>query len=245
MSSSLLPRSLVLSTFSALLLLTALPARADLPIETIYLSRAEISDESLRGVIGIAVIQSMRGEDQQPGGELPRFLPDGESFKQDGAVVLKELVAISGSDYDVSVRKLPVVERRGHYVHVVINARTNERAWLSEIQEDGEGPELHFLSFDSKEWEWSGVELYHFAPKGESRLYLAPKSDARSYRLSPDYPPRINGEYADQRIIKARGNFLQLGAWVSMDEPLAPLGWVPISDENGLLLIWPVYAPMC
>jgi hypothetical protein len=246
MRLSLLPRAPLLSTLSLLVLLTALPARADLPTETIYLSRAEISDEALRGVIGVVFISAMTGPDEQPLGEVPSFRPEGDAFEPDGPLALKDLRALSGWDYDLqSLRKFPVVGRRGHYLHVVIDVHTNERAWISEIQEDEAGPDVEFLSFDSNKWEWSGIELYHLAPKGQSRLYLAPRLEARSHPLSPDYPPRRNGEFADARIIKVRGNFLQLGAMFDMDQPLEPLGWVPISDENGLLLIWPVYAPMC
>jgi hypothetical protein len=227
-------------------LLTALPARADLPTETIYLSRAEISDESLRHVIGVAFISSMTGPEEQPSGELPSFRPEGDAFEPDGPLILKDLRPLSGWDYDLqSLRKFPVVDRRGHYLLVVIDVRTNERAWISEIQEADEGPDVEFLAFDSKQWEWSGIELYHLAPQGQSRLYAAPRLEARSHPLSPDYPPRRNGEFVDARIIKTRGNFLQLGAMIDLDQPLEPLGWLPISDENGLLLIWPMFAPMC
>jgi hypothetical protein len=247
MSPLSLPRSLLLSTLSTLVLLAASPARADLPSETIYLSRAEISDESLRGVIGIAFISSMTGPDQQLSGEIPHFQPDGEDFEQEGTLPLKDLRAISGWDYDLqSLRKFPVVERRGHYLHVVVDVRTNERAWISDIQEAETGPEVEYLGFDSKQWEYQGIELYHFAPKAQTRLYTAPRADARFHPLSPDYPPRRKGEYAqDVRIIKTKGNFIQIGDTLSLDQPLEPLGWLPISDENGLLLIWPMYAPMC
>ncbi|HYI02517.1 hypothetical protein [Hyalangium sp.] len=246
MSLLLVSKRWVLATLSALVLLPSSPARADLPSETIYLSRAEISDEALRGVIGIAFIRSMTGSDQLPSGEIPCFLPDGDAFEPDGTLVLKDLRAISGWDYDLqSLRKFPVVARRGHHLQVVIDARTNERAWISEIQEDDEGPEVDFLPFDAKQFEWSGIELYHLAPKGQSRLYVAPRPDARFHSLSPDYPPRWNGEFVEVRIVKARGNFMLLGALVNLDTPLEPLGWVPITDENGLLLVWPMYAAMC
>lgn len=240
-------RSLLLSTLSALVLLAAAPARADLPSETIYLSRAEISDESLRGVIGVAFITSMTGSDQQPSGDLPYFQPDGESFTQEGLMAMSGLRAISGWDYDLqSLRKFPVVERRGHYLHVVIDARTNERAWISEVQEAETGPEVEYLAFDSRKWEYHGVELYHFAPKAQTRLYTAPRADARFHPLSPDFPPRRKGEFAqDVRIIKTQGNFIQIGDTLDLEQPLEPLGWIPISNEDGLLLIWPMFAPMC
>jgi hypothetical protein len=246
MCLSLLTRAPLLSALSLLVLLTALPARADLPHETIYLSRAEISDEALRHVIGIVFISSMTGPDEQPSGEVPSFRPEGDAFEPDGPLVLKDLRALSGWEYDVqSLRKFPVVERRGHYLLVVIDVHTNERAWISEVQEADEGPDVEFLAFDAKQWEWSGIEFYHLAPQGQSRLYTAPRLEARSHPLSPDYPLRRNGESVDARIIKMRGNFLQLGAMIDLDRPLEPLGWLPITDENGLLLIWPVFAPMC
>lgn len=246
MRLSLLSRTPLLSALSLFVLLAALPARADLPHEGLYLPREEISDEALRHVIGIAFITSMTGEDEQPSGELISYRPEGDAFEPDSKLIIQELRAISGWEYDLqSLRKFPVVERRGHYLHVVIDAHTNERAWISEVQETESGPDVEFLAFDSKQWEWSGVNLYSLAPHGETRLLLAPRSDARAYRLSPLYPLRRDGERVDARIRQIRGNFLQLGAWVDMDQPLLPLGWVPLTDENGLLLVWPVYAPMC
>jgi len=38
---------------------------------------------------------------------------------------------------------------------------------------------------------------------------------------------------------------VQVGELIDLGEELAPVGWVPLTDENGVLLIWPVYAPMC
>lgn len=246
MRLSLLSRTPLLSALSLFLLLAALPARADLPHEAIYLPREEISDEALRHVIGIAFITTMTGPDEKPSGELMSYRPEGDAFEPDGKLVIQELRAISGWEYDLqSMRKLPVVERRGHYLHVVIDAHTNERAWISEIQESESGPDVEFLAFDSKQWAWSGVDLYSLAPQGQTRLFLAPRLDARSYQLSPVYPPRRNGERVDARIMQIRGNFLQLGDMVDLDQPLQPLGWVPLTDENGLLLLWPVFAPMC
>jgi hypothetical protein len=32
---------------------------------------------------------------------------------------------------------------------------------------------------------------------------------------------------------------------VDWDSPLVPLGWLRITDENGLLRIWPMMASMC
>ena len=246
MNPSHAPQAPLRAVLSLLVLLTALPVRADLPSETIYLSRAEISDEALRHVIGIASISARTGPKEQPTGEVPSFQPEGEAFKPGSKLLLKALGPLSGWDYDLqSLRKFPVVERRGHYLLVVVDVRTNERAWIREGQEANEGPNVEFRPFDSTKWKWRGVDLYHLAPRGQSRIYLAPRLDARSHPLSKDYPPRRNGELVDARIVQMQGNFLQLGALIDLDQPLAPLGWLPISDENGLLLIWPVYAPMC
>jgi hypothetical protein len=47
------------------------------------------------------------------------------------------------------------------------------------------------------------------------------------------------------RILKVQGNFVQVGEMTDLDQDLAPVGWVPLSDDTGVLLIWPVFAPMC
>ncbi|MDY7230846.1 hypothetical protein [Hyalangium rubrum] len=236
-----------LSCLFALVLLTASSARADAPNETFYQSREEISDESLRNIIGIAFISSMTGPDQQPTGDVPLFVAKGEGFEPDGESALKELGPVSGWDYDLqSLRKFPVLEKRGDYLHVVIDVRTNERAWVHLGEEFGEDPRVEFRSFDSKEWAWMGVELFFLSPEGKTRLFGAPRPESRAHPLSPLQPARRNGEVVyEPRILSTHGNFLQLGELISLDDPLAPIGWVPISDENGLLLIWPVFAPMC
>lgn len=238
---------LLLPTLSLLALLTASSARADLPSETFYLSREEISDESLRNVIGIAMISAMGGPDEKPTGDLPLFTLKGERFEPDGKIAMKELVAVSGWDWDLqSLRRLPVLEQRDEYLHVVIDVRTNERAWVHRSPDPQQAVSVEFLPLDSKEWAWSGVELSFLAPDGETRLYGAPRAAARSHPLSPLKPARRQGkEVGDLRIMGTHGNFMQLGELITLDEPLAPVGWVPLTDENGLLLVWPVFAPMC
>ncbi len=250
-------RHALLFALPALLLLTASSARADLPHEEMYLTRAEIPDESLRGVIGIAFVSVFTGPEQlihgQPvpvrnfEGQLPVFVPSDDGFAPDGTLPLHALRPISGWDYDFeSLRKFPAVEQRGDYVLVVIDAATNERAWLRVSQGDGKEPRVAFTSFASPEWSWSGIELYDLAPRAETRLYGAPRTEARWHPVSPSRPPRRQGErVGDLRIIKTHGNFVQVGELLGLDEELAPVGWVPLTNEYGVLLIWPVYAPMC
>ncbi|QRK09633.1 hypothetical protein JQX13_05735 [Archangium violaceum] len=236
-----------LSSLSALVLLTASSARADLPHERFFLSREEISEEALRGVIGIAIIHTMTGPDYQPTASLPRFAPRGDDFVTETALPLKQLRAISGWDWDYfAFRKFPVIEKRGEYLHIVIDAHTNERAWVSLNTQAPQETGVQFVPLDSPEWEWNGIELYLLASQGQTRLYNAPRPEAISHPLSPLKPPRRNGALiGDLRIMKTRGKFMQIGELLSLDEPLAPVGWVPITDEQGRLLVWPVLAPMC
>ncbi len=238
---------LLLSTLSAFVLLAALPARADLPHETFYLTREEISDEALRGVIGIASIHVMVEPGKRPAGKLPLFTLSRGDFEPDGALALAELRAISGWDWAFeSLRKVPVLERQGEHLRVVIDARTNEQAWIRQAEVSPQGPGVEFLSFDDPDWEWSGVELFFLAPEGRTRLYGAARPSARSYPLSVDFPARKHGQPVyDLRILRVHGDFIQLGELINLEEPLDPVGWVPLVDETGLLLVWPVYAPMC
>jgi hypothetical protein len=229
------------------MLLTASAARADLPHETFYLTREEISDEALRGVIGIAFLKSLVGPEAQLTGDLSLHAPNGDGFTPDGTIPMTDLRAISGWDWDLqAVRKFPVVDQRGDYLHVVIDVQKNERAWVSQVGAPDQGYSVEFVPLDSKEWAWSGIELYFLAPQAQSRMYGAPRLEARSHPLSPSHPPRRQGAVVkDLRIIRTHGNFVQVGELIDLDQPLAPVGWVPLTDEHGLLLIWPVYAPMC
>jgi hypothetical protein len=229
------------------MLLTASAARADLPEETFYQTREEISDEALRDVIGIVFLKSIEAPESQLTGDLSLYAPEGDGFRSDGTIPVTELRAVSGWDWDLqSVRKFPVVEQRGDYLHVVIDVQKNERAWLRQLEELEKGYLVEFLSFDSQQWSGDGIELYFLAPQAQTRLYGAPRLEARSHPLSPARPPRRQGALVhDVRIMGMHGNFVQLGEWTDIEDPLAPVGWVPLTDENGLLIIWPVYAPGC
>jgi hypothetical protein len=251
-------RHALLTLLPVLPLLTATSARADLPSESMYMTRAEIPDESLRGVIGITFVSVFTGPErlidgQEPlimrgfEGQLPVFVPSGDSFSPDGTLSLDAMRPISGWDYDfTALRKFPAVEQRGEYVRVVIDAQTNERAWLRLAPSNGKEPGVEFMSFSSPDWSWSGIELYGLTPRAETRLYNSPRPESRWHPLSPSRPPRRQGEVVhDLRIIKAHGNFVQVGEMTELDQELAPVGWVPLSDEEGVLLIWPVYASMC
>ncbi|MCP3138648.1 hypothetical protein [Pyxidicoccus xibeiensis] len=247
MSPCLPLRSLLVTTLSALVLLTASAARADLPSERLYLSRVDVAEDALRNVIGVAFVHTAFDEERRPSGTLPRYLPSGDAFELAGTLAVKDLQALSGWDYDTALRKFPVVEQRGSYIHVVIDVRKNTRAWLRELPRDStrEGPSLQFLPFDSKGWQWTGVEYLDLAPGGQARLYLAAREDARSHPLSVAQPPRLEGEAVELRIIRTKGNFMQVGAMVDLDQPLVPMGWLRMTDEEGLLLVWPIFASMC
>ena len=203
------------------MLLAALPARADLPHEAIYLPRAAIPDEALRHVIGIAFITTMTGPDEKPSGELMSYRPEGDAFEPDGKLVIQELRAMSsGWEYDLqSLRKLPVVERRGHDLHVVIDAHTNERAWISEIQESESGPDIEFLAFTRSSGSGAGSTSTPVAPAGQTRLYLAPRPDARSYQLSPVTLRAGTASAWTRASAQIRATLLQLGDMVDLDQP--------------------------
>lgn len=254
-----LPRTLLFA-LTAVLLLTAFSARADLPSESMYLTRSEIPDESLRGVIGIAFVSVYTGpetllEGQEPvlvrgfEGELPVFVPSADGFTPDGTISMISMRPMSGWDYDLTaLRKFPAVEQRGDYLHVVIDAQRNERAWLRINKNPGKEPQVDFSAFADLDgsWAWSGIELYQLAPGGETRLYGAPRPESRWHPLSRERPARREGAVVgDLRIMKVHGDFVQVGEMTDLYEDMAPVGWVPLTDENGVLLIWPMYAPMC
>jgi hypothetical protein len=238
-------RQLPVATLVVLLLLTASSARADMATEVLYVTRAEISEEALRGVIGIAFIHTDLGADGRPSGEVPRYRPSGDGFEPAGTLAVKELGALSGWDYETALRKFPVVEQRWPYLHVVIDVRTNERAWLRAFGASHDALSVTYQALDSQELQWGGIAYLELAPDAQTRLYMAPREDARSHPLSLDQPARLNGEVVELRIIRTKGNFIQVGAMVDWDSPLVPLGWLRITDENGLLRIWPMMASMC
>lgn len=223
---------------SSLLLAGALAPRAAFAgaePEEFYQPRAEIRDEALRGVIGVVTI----GMGPEPRGELPTYAPRRDGFELVGALTLDQMHAISGADEEVaSVRRFPVLARRGEYLLTVVDVRSNTRVWIRE--HEWRGPE-DFVIFDDLERALVGasVDVLALSRGGTPKLYRAPSPSARVTRRAP--PPPMEA----LRVMRVEGDFAQVGLFRGLGEEFEPVGWVRIRDERGLLVAWPIPTDDC
>jgi hypothetical protein len=146
--------------------------------------------------------------------------------------------------------------RKGDFVEVVLHTRTGERAWLRLEGPFGNWPELTVsytcllgrcadVEEGSGHPDWSVLN-----PHKVLRLYLAPDP------LSPWIPFQSEDSLLGQEELEKQGvtfsglymgdqinGFVRIFLW--QDEAPGPLsgvtvGWLPIRDPDGALLLWPV-----
>jgi hypothetical protein len=211
-------------------------ARADGAPEEFYQPRTDIRDDALRNVIGVATV----GMGPEPRGELPVYQPDAEGeFELVGSLKLDETRAVSGWDGEVdSVRRFPVLEKRGEFLLAVTDVCSNERVWIRE--HEWRGPE-DFVIYNELETAFvgSGVDVISISRAEEAALYRAPSPDAREG--STGMEPPLDA----LRVMRVQGDFAQVGLFRGLEEDPEPVGWVRIRDDHGLLMAWPVMTDDC
>jgi hypothetical protein len=223
----------------SLALLGAIPASAD-PVEELYLSREELPDGVLRGLLGVATVQVFAGTPWV----LPRFEPGASGFVATGEVVLVQTQAVSGWTYaDEALRRYPVVDRKGAFLQVILDARTGERAWLQEQPELGPRPTVSFHALDAEGLEGSGIDLHSLlAPDEGVTFYEAPSPGAPRVRGIPEGVVNMPGLL---RWLRREGDFVLIGADRGLTEEVQALGWVRLKDTQGTLRLWPMWPSGC
>jgi len=204
--------------------------------EEFYQPRAEIRDAALKGVIGLVTV----GMGPEPRSELPVYEvgPEGH-FRLAGSLPLEQTRAISGLDDGIdSVRRFPVVARRGEYLLAVVDARSGERAWIRE--HEWRGPEDYVL-FNTLEEAFlgAGVDVLALSREARAPLYRAPSPKARSADTAMEPPLDA------LRVMRMQGDFAQVGISRGVEEDPEPVGWIRIRDDKGLLVVWPVMTDDC
>jgi hypothetical protein len=168
-------------------------------------------------------------------------LRDDGGFERVGARRQDELQPVD--DFDgggLLVRWFPVIERRGDFLLTVIDARTDERAWIREHGLDDGGQDVFFSPLeDALVGRYLDVTLLRDGPS--VALYRAPSSSAR---LTPrEARRRLSSGGTHLRVLRVEGDFALLDG--EDGEDLQPVGWVRIRDERGLLVVWPEWVSGC
>jgi hypothetical protein len=229
-------RCLLTALLVAAAALAPATARADEFAEEFYQPRTDIRDDALRDVLGVATV----GMGPEPRSELPVYQPgaDGE-FELVGSLPLDDTRAISGWDGEVeSVRRYPVVEKRGAFLLAVTDVRTGERVWIRE--HEWRGPE-DFVIYDELETAFvgAGVDIISLSRAEEAALYRSPSPEAREGTTAMQPPLDA------LRVMRVQGDFAQVGLFRGLEEDPEPVGWIRIRDDHGVLMAWPVMTDDC
>jgi hypothetical protein len=222
------------------LLLGASSARADSTAQQHFVTREEVPDFVLQGLIGIATVRTGPGTP-----ELPRFEPSESTFRPAGTLKLTETVALSGWSYGgEESRDFPVIARRGDFLQIISNARTGETTWL-QVQGSSTplGTSVSFNSlYPEKDPEGMEIDLLFLLPPGERLVFRsAPTPAAREVKV----PGQVLGSAFAFKVLDRQGDFLRVGIEESPEEPVRPLGWVRMKDPKGTLRVWPALLPGC
>jgi hypothetical protein len=226
---------------------TLCSAATEKPREEYYLSRQDIAPSVLRETIGMVSVWRGQVEDRAPEGPwmISTFERKGSFFKSGRAVPMKETRPISGWDFTgQALRQYPVVQRDGLFVLAVLDAQSDQRAWLRVEKKPWNIDYLHYAGVAEPE-AYSGltIDLYHLAP-GSRRLYAEPRPDA-PFRIASPEPDSRGYLGGDLKVVKIHGNFAQVARILGTNQLSNPLGWIEIRDREGRLTIWYVFAPGC
>ncbi len=241
-------------TFLALLLVSA-PTFADGPAEHFHVTPSEIPPSVLRDTVGVLTLFTCpHGTDvsQCSLGDQSLTLLDAPSKRSARFVpqLLRSTVPISSNGYDreaftqaVLEWRFPVVAVHSSFVCIVYDVPRNLRAWLS-LPHAISGDRGFFTSFERL-----------LASRADQRFFLDPLflrggAPAQLYSsASREHPTKLISERDELLIPVAyrNGFVLVRSAWATDSDSASPsvLGWLPVRDEEGRLLLWLVNSVTC
>jgi hypothetical protein len=235
---------------------------------------AEISSYLLESMVGIATISAgtaagggegdtggQRGQRQGARGDdeaTPAIYDnDGDRFIEAGHILLRDTRPIStfrvGTAAIVKrsraiVRRYAVLDSKGAFVKVALEPSGRRSAWLRRTPEGAFPDSVVFLDFkDAASFRCYQLDLFFLAGGAPRKLFAEPLAQA-PFTLLPA-PGRGAGGAgtlgADFVPLARRGNFIQVAAVRSIDDPRTAAGWVELRDEKGRLTVWFALGPEC
>jgi len=236
-------------------LFITVPAFADGPAEHFHVTPSEIPNSVLRDTVGVLTLFTCpHGVDvsQCNLGDQGLTLLDAPTHRSARPVAqpLRSTVPISSNGYDHKVFTLavlewrfPVVAVRASFVSIVYDVPRDLRAWLY-LPHAISGNRGFFTSFDRL-----------LASRTKQRFFLEPLflrggAPAQLYSsASRDHPTSLLSEEDDILIpVAYRNGFVLVRSATARDSDSASpsvLGWLPVRDEEGRLLLWLVNSVTC
>lgn len=221
--------------------LAAVPAHADGAGEVYRFNRAQISDEALRGAVGILTLWSQDGSTRP----LATFRPTTAGFSPLGTVEPERLQPLSvvgtGQDFEEGAfgsRKFIVTAASGTMVRVVSNPETGGGLWLDLEETRKSSWTAVFLEFAALSPSAGHVDPFRLW-KGESRPFCPAPGAMDECTQRPRLPPDLLW------VKEQRGDYVLIQAGSRDGNPPSELGWIPLHDAEGLLTVWFVYIDDC
>jgi hypothetical protein len=250
-----------MKTFCLLLGLVLLlpgPGCADAPQESYFVERAQIADAVLRdtrGVLTVGLVDAQADAGAYAGtpSAIPLYREAQDGFVRDGSLPAQEIAIPSGGEYDgMRWYRFPVTARRGVYLQLLCNLPQQRRCWVKPAElarpwsphgRDAPQP----LWFDEG-GEATAVDLFFLSRDNQIRLYPRPDRAAAWQVITPASKALSSYGAYDPRALQLSeykngfGHLVEVGG---CDAPPRSIGWVPLRDEKGLLLVWPIMGAGC
>ncbi len=179
----------------------------------------------------------LRRYDEGPGGFKPAgFLPAGA------------LHPLTENRCDGVLRHFPVTRQRDGFLEIVYDVRKDLRAWVRMTRPDtmfsGSTPSVNFTPFNGDQpitHDWREavlVDLNCLRRDPFVRLYKAPDVRAPWRLLDRNFRLPLSGEEGVELIVGQRNGFGLLALDSCDGKERVLMGWVPLRDAEGRLLVW-------
>lgn len=154
------------------------------------------------------------------------------------------------SEKEYLEERYPVLRKEGSCVEVLLDAESQRTAWIQLSLAPPEGVKGLQASVDLS-WERNPDLIHSYEPfKDKSvypidpffltgrmwrRIYAQPDLSAPWMVIYPYWPPMGGSDVV--YLLGREKDFLLIGI-LGKDDEYAPLGWIPVRDEDGRLTVW-------
>jgi hypothetical protein len=213
----------------------------------------ELAEYVLRNMIGIVTISVGAGPGDQEA--TPAIYDnDGDRFTESGRILLRGTRPIGvyrvGTDPIVNrsravVRRYPVLERKGMYLKVALDPSGRRTEWMRRTPEGAFPNSIDYVDFnDAGSFRCYQLDLYYLTGATERKLFEKPDKAAAFTTLAatPGAAGFLGGDVVP---LQRKGNFLEIAALRSLDDPRTGIGWVELKDAKGRMTVWFTPGPEC
>lgn len=243
-------------TLTAMIMAISSQSYSDAPVEAYFLERTQIPDNALKetkAVLTVSIIdpktyaEYYRQPKMRPAPYIAVYKKEGNSFKKISILEKAQIRTPTGGEYGPSVwYRFPVINSKEEYLEIMYDISQYKTCWVNfhELKSSlsGEKPALDWFTTQSSS-EPVSIDIFFLTGKKGIRVYTSPPSGSPSQILTPQSEIlRMSGIYDNRAflIIERKNGFGHLAVNEDSDRPARNIGWIPLRDENGRLLVWPI-----